>query len=328
MRKDYNQIPANAFVFDACELKFGDNGENAKTAPIRLKARSGKPIDHWYWGKVVHDFAGMKVKNRIPVDYVHNDFEIVGYINHFNIEDGDLMLSGALVPFKDSDRATEIVYKMKNGVPYESSINFAGEGIKVQEIGEGEIAEVNGYQFEGPGVIIREWPLRGVAICPYGADSNTEASAFGAGNKSYAAELVKPEAGKEETEMSEKDKEVKQPVAELAEVEKIEVENEAVEQETVETEVEAEKAVEAPEEVEQMSVEEFKKCKDEFGAEIAAEVFASGGNYSDALKLAYESTKKEVAELKEKFSNLSEAGGEEPVKVVSKTEKKSLFRAK
>ena len=164
------------------------------------------------------------------------------------------MLSGALVPFKDSDRATEIVYKMKNGVPYESSINFAGEGIKVQEIGEGEIAEVNGYQFEGPGVIIREWPLRGVAICPYGADSNTEASAFGAGSKSYAAELVKPEAGKEETEMSEKDKEVKQPVAELAEVENIEGENEAVEQETVETEAEAEKAVEAPEEVEQMSV--------------------------------------------------------------------------
>jgi hypothetical protein len=32
---------------------------------------------------------------------------------------------------------------------------------------------VNGFQFAGPGIVIREWPLRGVAVCPYGADMNT-----------------------------------------------------------------------------------------------------------------------------------------------------------
>lgn len=51
---------------------------------------------------------------------------------------------------------------------------------------DGEIAPVNGYDFEGPGVIIREWPLRGVAICPYGADANTESAALSTG-PSFAA---------------------------------------------------------------------------------------------------------------------------------------------
>jgi len=106
---------------------------------------------------------------------------VIGYLNKFDTDSGDLVCSGALVPYKDSDRASEIVFKARAGVPWEASIDFGGDGIKLEEVDEHQSAEVNGYEFEGPGVIIREWPLRGVAVCPYGADMNT-ASEFAAGD--------------------------------------------------------------------------------------------------------------------------------------------------
>jgi hypothetical protein len=89
---------------------------------------------------------------------------------------------------------------MKQGVPYEASIFFGGDGIKIEEVGEGKMQTVNGRQFDGPGVIIREWPLRGVAICPYGADQNTESAAFAKG-QTFTAVKVEP-MRKEETAMS------------------------------------------------------------------------------------------------------------------------------
>lgn len=195
-----NAIPARALCFAGGEVSLGDNGDNAKTAPVRLKARSGKPIEHWFWGKVVHDLAGMRThKPRLTIDYAHNDAEVLGYLNHFDTESGDLIASGALTPFKDDDRASEVLFKMRQGVPYEASIFFGGDGIKVEEVGEGMVAQVNGYAFEGPGIIVREWPLRGVAICPYGADQNTESAAFASG-QTFAAVKVEPTKG---TSMSE-----------------------------------------------------------------------------------------------------------------------------
>jgi len=57
-----------------------------------------------------------------------------------------------------------------SGTPYEASIYFGGDGIRVEEVAEGQVAQVNGFQFASPGIVIREWPLRGVAVCPYGAE--------------------------------------------------------------------------------------------------------------------------------------------------------------
>ena len=185
--RDFAAIPSAACQFAGGEVAIGDNGEKAKTAPVKIKARSGQPLEHWFWGRVVHDLAGMRLnKSRLPIDYAHNDSEVLGYLNHFDSESGDLLASGALIPFSENDRASEVLFKMREGVPYEASIFFGGDGIKVQEIAEGEVSPVNGYDFAGPGVIIREWPLRGVAICPYGADANTESAAMSKG-PSFAA---------------------------------------------------------------------------------------------------------------------------------------------
>lgn len=168
------QVPETALRLRAGAIEVGDNGDDAKTAPFKMVARSGDSIDHWYWGKVVHDLAGMRLGGtKVAIDYAHDDNQVIGYANHFSTDSGDLEVSGALTPYKDQDRASEVAHKAKLGVPYQASINFAGDGIKVEEFSEGHDVEVNGRTFNGPVTVIREWPLRGIAVCPYGADSNT-----------------------------------------------------------------------------------------------------------------------------------------------------------
>ena len=185
----FAEIPAAACQFEAhIEADMSRNGEDSKTVPVRMLARSSKPIEHFYWGKVIHDISGLVPhKSKIPIDYAHNNNEVLGYLNHFEDTAEGKVASGALVPFADGDRASEVIHKMKNGVPYEASINFGGDGIVIEEVGENETVIVNGISFSG-GVVIRSAPLRGVAIVPYGADQNTETS-FSA-HKTYKGILM------------------------------------------------------------------------------------------------------------------------------------------
>ena len=338
--RNFAEIPASACTMDAGCFELGDNGKGAKSAPVRLVARSGQPIEHPYWGKVAHDLSGMHMhKSRLALDYVHDSNQIIGYLNHFDIDSGDLVTSGALVPFKDTDRATEILHKMGEGVPYEASINFGGDGIKVQEVAEGELSEVNGYQFEGPGVIIREWPLRGVAVCPYGADMNTEsAAAFSQSKQVFSASVVtEPEATTEECAMSESvdvEAKVETPVVESEEVVET-VETPVVEElaaaETVEAEpeVEVEAEAEVEEVVAELSREEFAQISTEFGAEIASKIMCEGGDYSTALKLHADALADENKALKAQLSELDSGSRGIPAKAVAAAEpKKPLITLK
>lgn len=167
--------PAEAFCLSA-ELEFseGAGGEGGEgEIPIRVVARTAKPIEHPCWGRIVHDLAGMRVKSTIPLDYVHDAREVIGYLDSFERDNTrGLVCAGALVPFGE-DRAAEVAHKGQRGVPYQASIYFGGPGVKIQEIGVGEKAEVNGYSLDGPAVIVRKWPLSGVAICPHSADRGT-----------------------------------------------------------------------------------------------------------------------------------------------------------
>jgi hypothetical protein len=335
--KDFTRIPAGACTLVVGEFELGDNGEGAKSAPVRLVARSGKAIEHWYWGNVVHDLAGMRLhKSRLPIDYVHDSKEIIGYLNRFDTSSGDLVTTGALVPYKDGDRATEILHKMKAGVPYEASINFGGDGIKVEEVFAGQTVEVNGAQFVGPGVIVREFPLRGVAICPYGADANTSSNALSE-SKTYTAAVVTPapEAPTKETVMS-NDAPVEvaaqaetpaaaEPVKNETNLESAPVEAPAVEA-TPEVPAQAVEAAQPegsgetevkPELPAELSRAEFLKIVDEFGAEVAAQTVRDGGGYHAAQARAYAALKAKNAELEARLSQECASVGGTPAKVVA-----------
>ena len=192
------KVPASALRF-ACEaFKFGDpnldgadkdlgDKHQPAKAPISLFVRSSKPIDHFYWGQCVHDMGGVGHKDKVPLDYMHGS-EVLGYADTFDIGDEGLTISGFITPFKEDDRASEVLAKAKAGVPWEGSVNFAGGNLKIQKLKEGQYAQVNGYLMQGPGTIFREWTLRGAAVCPYGADSDTQAQ-FAAGDE-VAVEIV------------------------------------------------------------------------------------------------------------------------------------------
>ncbi len=174
-------VPVEACRF-AADVMLGAVASDNPLAPaaVTVKARSNQPIEHWYWGKIVHDMSGMFTAGPVvPFDYNHNESEILGPCTKQEATPEGLIASGKLVPYVAGDRASEVIFKGGHAdpelrVPYQASINWHGEGILIEQVGEGAIAQVNGYQFQGPGVIVRKWPLRGVAICPYGADANTE----------------------------------------------------------------------------------------------------------------------------------------------------------
>jgi hypothetical protein len=170
-------VPAKACQF-AADLQVRVNSDDSKTAPITLVARSGEAVCHWYWGNVVHDLGGMTLaKPRIPLDYCHDDDEVIGYANKFDTSTGELVATGALIPYSPDpeDKATEIIYKAQQGVPYEASIFFDGP-LVVEEVSENATTFVNGEEMSGPITVIRQWTLRGIAVCPYGNDPNTSAA--------------------------------------------------------------------------------------------------------------------------------------------------------
>jgi len=341
-QSDPAKIPARACTLAGGTFAISDtNGDNAKSHPVTLRARSAEAIEHWFWGRIVHDFAGMRMtKNRVPIDYCHDTKDIVGYANRHSVDSDGLELSGALVPWRDSDRASEIAYKSGQGVPYEASINFGGDGIRFELVDDGQTAEANGRQYEGPVVIVREWPLRGVALCPYGADEHTAAQ-FAEG-EFVTAQQVNASAKTEE-------------IAEMTETptnpEAVEVDETAVEEaapelaQAVETAA-ATEATETPEtaaetagtdtatETVNIDAKAFAALVTEFGADIAATVSLAGGGRTEALALANESLSAEVKALTterdglaKQVAELGAATGGRPAKPSAETStKKSIWK--
>ncbi len=154
----------------SAELKLTSNGDNAKSAKVTLVARTGDAIDHPYWGRIVHDFAGMKAKSRIPLDYAHDSHDSIGYLSKFDTSSGDLVCSGAVVLI--GDEVVNVVAKMQAGVPYEASIEFGDDSL-LEYVPEGFAVNVNGRDIEGPVTVVRQWTLKAVAICKFGADDGT-----------------------------------------------------------------------------------------------------------------------------------------------------------
>lgn len=176
------QVPIEALRF-AADVEMGDNGENAKTVPVKVLARTGQPVSHWYWGRIVHDNEGMASKGRVTFDYCHDQCEVLGVANKFDVTDGNLVASGFLTPFKAEDRASEVIHKSKAGVPYEASIYFDENQFVAEAVPKGMSVSVNGQTLEGPLTVVRQWQLRGIAICPYGVDGGTAVQFSQSGRK-------------------------------------------------------------------------------------------------------------------------------------------------
>ena len=308
MTNESKTVPAAALCFTS-EFELADNGDDAKTAPFSMVARTGDSISHWFWGDVVHDLSGMHIGNggnRISIDYNHDPKEIVGYANRFDTESGDLKVSGALVPTKYNNRASEIVELQKAGVPYQSSINFGGgDKTVIEQIPEGSTQEINGRTFAGPITVIREWTLQNVAITPVGADSGTSTN-FSKDEK-VTVTMTKP------------NDEAVSPEAELA-VDSLD--NDTAEATEVEVAVEAEATEAAVAVAEVEEAEEVEVETSELAAALAAyavfgpaglQYAADGLSVAEAHAAHLSALTKENADLKKRLSDQKSEGESEAV---------------
>jgi hypothetical protein len=167
--------PVEAMRFGASSIQFAapkQETKNTKSREIELLARTPVPIEHWYWGSVIHDFSGMSSKETIVLDYCHDDEQLVGFANQFVVEDRGLVLKGRIESTSDDDAAETLLKRADKGIPYEASIYFAP--LLLEYIPEGMVTQVNGKQVEGECLIVRKWNLRACSVCPHGYDYGTE----------------------------------------------------------------------------------------------------------------------------------------------------------
>lgn len=143
------------------------------SSPVSIVARTGGVADQLFWGRCVHDFAGMSAPAVIPLDYMHDPEQIVGFASQIDATSGSLNITGVIQSTRPGDRAEDVLLRSKAGTPYQASILMGWNDYLSEDLPAGATAEVNGQQINGPVVIFRQWSLRGVAICPYGADAGT-----------------------------------------------------------------------------------------------------------------------------------------------------------
>lgn len=185
-----NQAPAEAFAFAAAECQFAEPTERQnglRRMPVNVLARTGKPVFHWYWEWIVHDFDGLTHKPNIAFDYRHDPDEPIGVANKFEVRDLGLFLSGELISRSPDDEAARIMDLGPAGVPYEQSIHFDPRSVVLEYLPEGMTTTVNGEQVTGPLTIVRKWELLRCAFCLTGVDGGTQTFFDGADNEKSVA---------------------------------------------------------------------------------------------------------------------------------------------
>lgn len=325
----------------SAQLSLTSNGDGAKTAKVSLVARSGDPIDICGMGMVVHDFAGMTSKSRIPLDYEHD--EPIGYLNHFDTSSGDLVCTGVIALI--GEEATELYQKMQALIPYEASIQFDDDCL-LEFIPEGYTVSVNNRNLTGPLIVVREWELDAVAICKLGRDDATSSELLNLskekseplkgffvrfaksnhmGKNTMTKETTKvqaePSATTVETKVEAKAVEAVAKVevttlstvsAEAVKAVEAIVQTDEVKEDDVATAVEAVPVttLSEPKPVDPRS--EFKSFVNAFGAEKASNYFAEGMSFEVALAKFASDMKTENDSLKKKLSAI-DRGGPKPV---------------
>lgn len=287
-------VPAEALLLESGPFTFAAGEAQEGKIPVKMRARGGQPIYHWYWGNVAHDMAGFSpAEATIPIDYCHYFDEVLGFLNKFEPSNEGLDVAGELVSFAAEDRTAEVTHKARAGVPYQASIFF--EPKVLEEVLPGAEAEVNGYRLPGPGLVIRKWSLRGVAVCPYGYDPRTSTRlAFTPGGE-VPVQFVSPAP---ENAMSVKAKSDKKEAADRT--------DDADQKEL--SAPSAKSVVPAPAEALDPRAEfaaTLKKFSEKFGAENGAQWAAEGLSYEAALEKHAEALGTKLAAEKTKSTDLT-----------------------
>ena len=132
---------------------------------VKIKVITSSILEHPGLGRFrVKTETAAPSKDRVPLDYNHNEEEVIGYVENFQCNADAITADGVVLIGDDSsDAAKTFAQNIDGGVPFEPSAFL--------DLSEAESVELEDGVTEWSGALIR-----GVAICPYGTDRKTTVS--------------------------------------------------------------------------------------------------------------------------------------------------------
>ena len=161
---------------------------------VKIKVITSSILEHPGLGRFrVKTETAAPSKDRVPLDYNHNEEEVIGYVENFQCNADAITADGVVLIGDDSsDAAKTFAQNIDGGVPFEASAFL--------DLSEAESVELEDGVTEWSGALIR-----GVAICPYGTDRKTTVS-LKMGETNFVVRLKDKSSNNEDEEMDEEKK--------------------------------------------------------------------------------------------------------------------------
>lgn len=177
-----------------------------KEGNVDIVCYSGKPIKgHWYWGDLAIDVLGADFpKKFFPILEQHDLMRKIGFSTKPSTDNNQLSLKN--ITFVDTPASVEFQTISKQGFPFEASIS--GRPVVIEQLEDGESAEVNGYMMKGPCSIWRKWTYKETSVCVFGADTHSKAKALAEGDEEIEVGILRKRVDPETEEEITKQKEV------------------------------------------------------------------------------------------------------------------------
>ena len=161
---------------------------------VKIKVITSSTLEHPGLGRFrVKTETAAPSKERVPLDYNHNEEEVIGYVENFQCSEDAITADGVVLIGDDSsDAAKTFAQNIDGGVPFEASAFL--------DLSEAESVELEDGVTEWSGALIR-----GVAICPYGTDRKTTGS-LKMGETNFVVRLKDKSSNNEDEVMDEEKK--------------------------------------------------------------------------------------------------------------------------
>lgn len=150
------------------------NNNGTAVKRFEMIAYTGAAMDAPLLGRVIVDLKGINANGaKKPILRDHNSAQIVGYSDSIE-KDKHLAISGTISAKTAAGR--EVSDLADEGFPWQASMGINIQ--RIEHVAAGDSVEVNGAEFAGPGVVIRQSVLKESSFVPLGADGSTSAVVF------------------------------------------------------------------------------------------------------------------------------------------------------
>ena len=182
------KIPKKAMYFaeDDADMHLARDEDGRES--FSMLAYSGKIIKGYsFWGDLAVDVSGIQFNGkRFPILEQHELDKKIGVSNKKpTIESGVFFEKINLL---NNPVAQEFRSNLDGEFPYQASLGI--HPLAIEELSDGETAEVNGYKMKGPGTIIRKSRFKEASVCVFGADPNTKIASLSEEEEEVLVELV------------------------------------------------------------------------------------------------------------------------------------------